>query len=368
MATPNDTGTANKRLYSAQPTFTVDGDTQPSLTDTALWLEVSDDIRGMTRLEGRFENWGTPPRGGEPGYMFFDGGVIGFGKKIEINLGAPNASRVVFSGRVTGIGATFSARAVPEISVLAEDALQFLRMTRRTRTYEDVTDADVARTLGAAHNLQVDADAPGPQHKVLVQLAQTDLAFLRDRAAAIDAQVWIEDGRLKFRARGARDGGDVSLTLGDALIRFSVVADLAHQVASVHAHGYDVAAKSDVDQDAESSLLTAEAKGGRLGSDIFQQAFGAREEHVLDRALSSDDEGTYFAEAALRQRGRAFVRCRGETQGTAALRVGSRVKINGVGPVFTGTYFATQVTHRYDRLRGYKTSFEAERPAIGQEG
>jgi phage protein D len=366
MAIP-DTGTVEARILGAQPIFRVDGQRQPALDDAIIDLEVADDTDGMTRLEARFENWGTPPGGGAPGLMFFDGGAIGLAKKLEVSIGPEGADRVVFSGRVTSMGGRFGSARVPELTILAEDPLQFFRMTRRTRTWEKATDADVARDLAQAHNLQPDIDAPGPRHEALVQLGQTDLAFLRERAAAVDAQVWIENDKLCFKRRAARDGGKVELTLGQMLTHFDVSADLADQVASVHAHGYDVKAKHDPDQEGASSLLTSEAKGARTGADIMAQAFGKREEHVVWRALASTDEAEAFAKAQLLRRGRAFVRCRGMTAGVAAMKVGSRLAIRGVGPAFTGTYFATRVSHLYDRHEGFRTAFDGERAAVGPE-
>lgn len=367
-AQSTDTGVPDQGSYGAQPVFTIDGEKQPSLADALIEMEICDDTEGMMRVEARFENWGHPPGGGgDADFMFFDGGVIAFGKKIQIDIGPKDASQTVFTGRITQIAARFGLSTVPEISISAEDALQFFRMTRRTRTYENVSDAEVAGTLARAHQLQADADAPGPRHAVLVQLGQTDLAFLRERARAIDAQLWIDNDTLRFKARSARDGGDITLTRGSTLTRFSVVADLAHQVASVKAHGYDVSGKDDPDEEASSSLLSSEARGARLGADVMRQAFGSRTEHVIDRGLISNAEARSCAEAELRRRGRAFVRCRGETGGTAALKVGSRLAIGGVGPVFTGTYVATQVRHRYDRGRGFTTHFEAERSALGKE-
>jgi phage protein D len=354
-------------IVSAIPVIKVDGTEQPALTDAIIAIEVSQDNLGLARCEARFENWGTPPGGGRPGFMFFDGGVISFGKKLEVSMGGGSAAAVVFTGRITAIEARFHATGVPEIAVLADDLLQILRMTRRTATYEDSTDADVAKNIASAHGWKADADATGPTHKVLVQVAQSDLAFLRERAAAIDAQVWIEDQTLKFKSRKDRDGGDVKLKLGVTLSRFQVVADLAHQVTSVHAHGYDRSGKKDFDGQAEASILSSEARGAKLGSDVLKDALGERKEHVVDRPLGSDEEATAVAEADLKARGRSFVRCRGETSGTPALKIGSRVAVDGVGPVFTGTYVATQVSHLYDRDRGFMTRFEGERPAVGAE-
>jgi phage protein D len=202
---------------------------------------------------------------------------------------------------------------------------------------------------------------------VLVQVAQTDLAFLRERAAAIDAQVWVDGGKLMFKARKDRDGGEVQLTLGKMLRRFDVAADLADQVAKVFGHGWDVGSKEDPNASADGSLLADEARGASHGAGVMEKVFGAREDHVVDRPTSSRDEAEALAKAILMRRGRGFVRAGGETEGTAALKVGAKMTILGVGPIFEGTYVATQVTHRWDRVRAFHTGFTAERPAVGKE-
>lgn len=367
MAAAVDTGVTQSFAASSSPSFKVDGQDAPALNVAVISIEISDDVAGMARLDAAFDNWGTPPGGGPPGYMLFDGGVVSFGKQIEVTLGPPGASATVFKGRITAVGGRFGATRAPELTLQAEDDLQLFRFTRRTRTYEDVTDAEVAEALARAHKLDADCDAAGPRHRVLVQAAQTDLAFLRERAAAIDAQVWVADGKLMFKARKDRDGGEVQLTLGKMLRRFDVVADLADQVVKVFGHGWDVSGKDDPNVEADGSLLADEARGASHGAGVMQRVFGAREDHVVDRPTASRDEAEALARAVLLRRGRAFARAGGETEGTAALKVGSKLTILGVGPIFEGTYVATQVTHRWDRLRAFHTGFTAERPAVGKE-
>ena len=250
-----DTGVVGDLAVASSPSFRVDGADAPALNVAVIALEISDDVAGMARLEATFDNWGTPPGGGLPGYMFFDGGVVSFGRELEVSLGPRGARAVVFKGRITSVGARFGATRSPELTVQAEDDLQLFRFTRRTRTYEDVTDAEVAEALARAHRLDADCDAAGPRHRVLVQVAQTDLAFLRERAAAIDAQVWVAGGKLRFKSRNDRDGGELQLTLGSMLRRFDVVADLADQVARVVGHGWDAGAKEDPSVEAAGSLV-----------------------------------------------------------------------------------------------------------------
>jgi phage protein D len=53
-----------------------------------------------------------------------------------------------------------------------------------------------------------------------------------------------------------------------------------------------------------------------------------------------------------------------ETSG--AVRVGRTVEIQGLGPLFTGKYYLTDVRHVFDGAAGIRTEFTGERPGLGQ--
>src|SRR5205823_15127015 len=129
--------------------------------------------------------------------------------------------------------AGFHEGTAPTLTVLAEDRFQDLRMTRRTRTFADMSDASVMQQLASDHGLTPDVDVTGPTHKVLGQLNESDLAFLRERARATDAEVWLSGRTLSAKAHARRNGGRVRFGYGNELIEFNVLADLAHQRSSV---------------------------------------------------------------------------------------------------------------------------------------
>src|SRR5690606_381170 len=135
----------------------------------------------------------------------------------------------------------------PELTVLAEDRFQDLRMARRTRSFEDVTDEDVFRRIASDHGLTPEIDAGAAvRHKVLAQVNQSDLAFLRERARAIDAEVWVKGDTLYVASRSRRGGEEIALAYGQRLHEFSVLADLAGQRTSFSVAGWDVGAKEPV--------------------------------------------------------------------------------------------------------------------------
>ena len=58
----------------------------------------------------------------------------------------------MFTGWISAIEAVFQEVREPQVVIFAEDKLMKLRMTRRTKTYERVTDADLASAIASEHD------------------------------------------------------------------------------------------------------------------------------------------------------------------------------------------------------------------------
>jgi phage protein D len=351
-------------LYSARPRLRLDGRDAPGLVDGLLSLVVEETTAGLYRCEAVFGNWGT--KGGGPGFLFFDRGTFDFGKPLEVDMGDGQAAAKVFTGKITGLEARFPEGRPPELTVLAEDRLQDLRMTRRSRTFEDSSDADAARWIASKHGLKTQVDLDGPTHAVLAQVNQSDLAFLRERARAADAEVWVEGDTLHVQARARRNAGQVSLEYGRTLREFSVLADLAGQRTSLTVSGWDVAAKEGIAGDASESAVQSELSGGDSGGRILKSAFGDRPERIVHLVSLTPGEADGLAKARFRGMARRFLTGQGISDGDARIRVGTRVDLKSVGPLFEGEYYVTEVRQTFDSAHGYRTRFAVERPNLGR--
>lgn len=348
------------RFKAARPTINVAGKDDEALKQGLLELIVVETTAGLYRCEARFGNWGKVGQGMD--YLYLDRKVLDFGKALKIKIG----DEAIFDGRISAIEAHYLEGASPEITVLAEDRLQDLRMTRRTRSFADVSDADVLQQIAGDHSLTPDVSVTGPTHKVLAQLNQTDLAFLRERARAVDAEVWVEGNKLYAKPRASRNGGTVKLKHGKDLLEFSVTADLSEQRTSVTVSGWDISAKDAIAEKAEAAAISAELGGDASGVEILGSAFKARDEAVVHRLSVTGAEARARAEAELRMRARRFVVGRGRAQANPKLRVGSFVDLAGLGRLFEGKYYLAEVRHLFDGAKGIRTEFIAERPGLGQ--
>ncbi len=357
------TESARSAYYPSRPRIRIDGQLIADLGDSLLQtLVVEETTLGLFRCEASFLNWG--PTGREANFLFFDRQTLDFGKAFSVEFGPSGEAGPTFAGRISGLEAHFPSDRDPGFLVLAEDRFQDLRMERRTRSFEDVSDADAIRQVASQHGLTAQVDVDGPTHRILAQVNQSDLAFLRERAAAVDAELWIDNRTLYVQARSRRSSGSVTFTYGKDLLEFSVLADLAHQRTAVRVTGWDVREKETIEEEAGVSVIRAGLGGRRAGSTVLE-ALAPHVERIATSVPLSRAEAQKLAEARYRRRARSFVRAQGTVDGSVRLRVGTTVELAKIGPLFEGPYYVTLARHTFDMLNAYRTTFFAERPGIG---
>lgn len=344
-------------LRSSRPTVEIDGQAQPRLEAALVSYAIADSLESMARAELVFGNWGGEDA---PGFQHFDRRTIDFGKDLRVKLG----DDLLFEGRITGIAAEYPEGAPPQIAVLAEDRLQDLRMTRRTRCFAQASLGDVARRIASDHGLQPDITVSAAAAPLLAQLNQSDLAFLTDLARRVDADVYVEGRTLHVVP--SRNHAAARLAWAGTLRAFSVTADLANQRTGVVASGWDVSRKEGISHQADKAAATQELGQDEAGADILQRALGTRVETLAHSLPANASEARQLAEAGFRHMARTFVTGDGTAETDARLRVGARLELSGLGPLFDGTYRAIAVTHLFDPEGGARTTFRCNRPGLGR--
>jgi uncharacterized protein len=203
----------------ARPMIQIQGRDNAALAESLLSLEVIETTSGLYRCEANFNNWGT--KDGNVGFLHFDRSLLEFGKAFQVKLDETS----IFQGRIMALEGVFPQGGPPAITALVEDRLQDLRMTRRSRTWQDLSDQDlitqIANDHGLTPNVNLSGAASSVRHRVLAQLNLSDLAFLRERARAVDAEVWVEGSNLNFKSVVERGGAAFELAYGRD-IRFRV--------------------------------------------------------------------------------------------------------------------------------------------------
>ena len=351
---------------STIPEFKVDGRVQADLARDLAQLRIEEDVNGMKHLSATFVAVG--PREGERDEQlnWLDGQVLDFGKALAVALGPSDAREAVFDGKLSALELTLDQGRAPEVTCLAEDRLMDLRFTRRFKTYENVSDAELVQQIASQHGLSAQADVDGPTWPLVQQWNQSDLAFLRERARRLAAEVWVEGDTLHVATREQRQGDPVTLIQGGNLMQVRLCADLAHQRSKVIVGGFDDGAEDSIDEEAGSSEIAAVAEGHTHGAQVLERAFGERASYRVRDVPLQDDQASALARAALLLRARRFVTVRGVADGDTAIRVGRLLRLERVSPLFEGDgFYVTRVCHRFDLETGFRSHFDAERAWTG---
>lgn len=348
--------------YVPTPEVVLGGQPADTLAGLLVSTTVEETTAGLSRCEIRIDNWTNHSDGA--GYLWRDRDLVDFGKTVEVSMGPPDERSTVFSGKVTGVEAEFSP-AGPTLVLLAEDGLKDLRLTRRTRVFEDSTDKAAIEKIATDHSLGSEVKLDGPTHGAVSQLNQSDLAFVRDLALPYGADVWLDGKTLHV---GKRTDEPVVLRYGIELLSVRLLADVALQATEQRVTGWDPETKTPVSESAGQSTLGAELGQDKGGGDLVSAVFGGKPRPAiatLHRSVTTA-EAQAIAKGLYLERARRFVTGTGVVDGIAILRAGKSVTVERLGPVLDGTYRLSRVLHRYDRAAGFRTEVDLERVGLGQ--
>jgi hypothetical protein len=129
----------------------------------------------------------------DPHFELFDKGTFDIGARVEIAFRAEKDPVVVTSGEITAISIEPGASGRHELVLTGFDLTHRMARVPKSRSFQRVTDADIATRIAGEYGLDAEVDATGATHDYVLQAGETDYAFLRRRAARIGFDVWVSE-------------------------------------------------------------------------------------------------------------------------------------------------------------------------------
>lgn len=151
---------------------------------------------------------------------------LSIGTQLAVHGAAPGSSSTekLIVGEVTSIEAVCEDLVIHTV-VRGYEKAHRLQRARRTRTYVDMTDSDIAEKVAKDAGLTIGTvDSTCASHTHISQVAQTDWEFLKQRAREIGFEVGVTQGQFFFR----KASGNTSMGGGGLLAAAAgAAADLA---------------------------------------------------------------------------------------------------------------------------------------------
>jgi phage protein D len=295
-------------------------------------------------------------------FRWVDDELFAIGNAVEIRFRHVDAMTRIMTGEITALEPDFVANGLPSLTVRGYDRRHRLQRGRKTRTFVQQKDSDIAAHIADEAGLRAESENTGMVLDYVLQNNCTDLELLQERAAQISYEVVVEGDTLFFRPAGNAGSDVLHLTLGEGLSEFSPRLSTAGQVGAVTVRGWDPKNKQLIKITADN--LDVRMGGQRSGAELVNAAFGAAAQVEVRRSVTSPAEAEQIARGLFNRMALELIVGEGACSGSADLRAGKVIGLHGLGTRFSGSYYVTRAIHRYTADRGYDTRFQVRRTAL----
>ncbi len=280
------------------------------------------------------------------------------GDSVEIKV--TKDKKTIFKGEIVGIEPTFDAGADSKCTIRAFNKLHRLLRGRKSRTFQDQSDNAIVNTIVGDHGLSAQCGSDvNITHKHVYQHNQTDLEFLRNRAARIGYAVWVDDATLHFEKPKTDKDSGISLKLmkeeagTPGLKRFAPRMSSSQVVKEVTVQGWDPQKK-------EAIVGKVTAASSKLGASdaaaATSSAFGDTKTFTVDHPIFSVEEAKAIAQSKLDEYQMSYITGEAECFGSPDFKPGTVVSITvneeKADDLFNGKYFVNGCAHLFSHGAG----------------
>lgn len=290
--------------------------------------------------------------------------LFAVGHVVEVKMGYVDDLQTLIIGEVTGLEPEFAFDRLPSLMVRGYDRRHRLQRGRKTRTFVQQKDSDIASQIASDVGLTAQAEDSQIVHGYVLQANQTDMEFLQERARRIQYEVLVEDKTLFFRPVSNAESEILVLTMNDELLEFYPRLSSVRQISEVRVRGWNPKDKQEIVGEARTGDEVSTMGGENSGAALVESTFGAVVGMVGDRPVMTQAEADQLAKARFNNVALSLISGEGVCLGRTDLRPGKVTKIDGVGKRFSGLYYVIAATHRYASAHGYHTHFTFQRNAL----
>lgn len=322
-------------------------------------VTVSQYTQGADMFTLEVNNWNSDRQE----YKWIDTDQYAVGREVEIKMGYVDNIKSLIKGEITALEPEFHSDRAPTVKVQGYDRLHRFRRGRKTRSFIEKKDSQVAEQIARELQLQSQVEDTRIVHPYLLQHNQADIDFLQERARRIRYEVDVENRTLIFRPVANNRGKAVTLAFKDKLKTFYPRMTTMDQVSEVVVQGWNPKTKEAIIGRAKAGDETGKMGGAKTGPVLTDGAFGTTKTVVVDRYLFNQAEAEQIAKARYNEIALDFITGEGTAIGNPDLKAGEVTEITRLGQRFSGHYYITAACHVINQ-KGYLTHLCVQRNAL----
>jgi phage protein D len=322
-------------------------------------IRVLDDVDAASMFSLTVSAWNSA----ESKVKWIDDKLFQEGNAVKITMGYHNHLETLFKGEIAALEPYFPEACPPVLTVRGYDRRHRLMRQRKTRSFMNLKDSDIASQVAQQANLKPRVEDSKVKLPYVLQHNQTDLEFLLARAQRISYEVVVQDKALLFRPRKIDTAAKLTLRRDIELLEFRPRMTTMNQAQEYTVRGWSPKDKKEIvgrSVAGDESTVMGEHASGPAN---VQQHFSSTGTTRVTAPVQSQEEADHMAKQGLFEMALSYISAEGVCIGDPRLQPGTVVKIEGLGTRFSGLYYICSTEHRFSMKKGYRTAFSARRNA-----
>ncbi|MDZ8140304.1 MAG: VgrG-related protein [Nostoc sp. DedQUE04] len=357
---------AKKSLYLSEPKIQIDGkQASPELMKDLLQITIEESLHLPAMFTLVIHNSYIPASDRPENKAWRHEPLFKIGKKVKLGFTSSTTldnnfqeevGEFLIEGEITAMEVNFNEKSEADIIVRGYDISHRLHRGRYNRSFLNKTDSDIVKQIVKEVGIKLgNIEATGEVHKYVFQENQTNMEFLRERAARIGFELFITEEKLNFCK--PKTQGSLSLKWLVDINKFSTRVTSAEQISSVEVRAWDYTQKKLISGTAKKEKQITET-GNRLGSSTSNAFSNLKSPKmiVVDKPVASKKQADTMAQALCDELGGEFVYADAKAEGNPEIRPGRVINLQGMGDRYSGKYYVTETRHFFSQ-RVYETYF-----------
>lgn len=268
------------------------------------------------------------------------------GKKIEIKAGYRGQEETIFKGIVIKHGIKIR-KTSSVLMIECKDEAVKMTVACKSKYFKDVKDSEIMEELIDKYGIQKDVEATTLKHEEVVQYNTTDWDFMLCRVDANGLLCNTDDGKIRIAKPDFASAPAITVQYGATVHDLDAEIDARLQFKAVKAAAWNSTEQEMIDTVEAEDPNVPDA--GNITADTLADVIGEDSFNLQHSGKLNEQELQQWANAKMLKHKLAKVRGRVTTDGTAVVKPGQMIQVNGIGERFEGKLFVTGIRHQIDK-------------------
>lgn len=275
-------------------------------------------------------------------YPISDGDDFNPGKKIDISAGFGSDEKNIFTGIILKHSGEIDSKSPYKIKITAKHKAVMMTFNEKENLFKDSKDSDIISKLFGENELSATVDSTKIKYEAFFQKRSTDWDFMLSRADFNGFLVCMDGDKIKVGAPKLTAKAVQRISISDSMVKFEAELNAENQPSAINASGWDIKTQNLVKSTAKEPSLNTQ---GSVSASKLSSGLNQKKMDLISPTPMQEADLQIWADASLLRLRLSAIKGKVKFLGSAVVKTGDIIELEGVGKKFNGNAFVSSVIH-----------------------